>query len=418
MILQKNITKLFFLLLLLLSIGLIFYKFPYLPRNLSFDEVEFAKLALSLENTSYIPYSKLATGHSTLYFYILLVSLKTFGVTQFALRLPAAIFGVASVLLFYVLLGYIFTHFKIVKTLETKTIALFSFLLASVLLTSHWYLNFARYSFEATFLLMLELISILFFFHYVQDKKRVFVVLSSIFAGLAYLSYTPGRLFFIIPLLFLFIETGVSIRNKFQNILTFIIPFILIIFPLSLYLFFNPDIRVNQLSFFHNNQLSVNQKLTYFGENIYKTAGMFHLKGDLNGRQNYPGKPALNPILGILMLGGLVSLIRHRSNRINIFFVIYFLLSLLPTLLTYPQENPHMLRTFTALPGTVYFIGLGIALLNNKLSKRLFWIVVVLLVIVSSLYELRTYFSYQSEVFKQAFEMKGDLRKLINMPKK
>src|SRR3989344_231462 len=65
-----------FIVLILIGMVVIFINWPQIPQNLSFDEVEFAKLALSLQNRSFTIYSNLATGHSTLYFYILLASMK------------------------------------------------------------------------------------------------------------------------------------------------------------------------------------------------------------------------------------------------------------------------------------------------------------------------------------------------------
>jgi len=49
------------IILALISAFLIFYRFTDIPKYLSFDEVEFTKLALSLDNKPYIPYSQLAT---------------------------------------------------------------------------------------------------------------------------------------------------------------------------------------------------------------------------------------------------------------------------------------------------------------------------------------------------------------------
>lgn len=76
----------------LIAVFLVFYQFTFIPKYLAFDEVEFTKLALSLDGKPYSPYSQLATGHSTMYFYILLTSIKTFGINVFALRFPAAVF--------------------------------------------------------------------------------------------------------------------------------------------------------------------------------------------------------------------------------------------------------------------------------------------------------------------------------------
>jgi len=92
------------LILILLGCFVIFFRFNSVPSTTTFDEIEFAKLALSLFNVPYTPYSSFATGHATLYFYILLFSLKIFGISTFALRLPSALFGLASVIIFYFVL--------------------------------------------------------------------------------------------------------------------------------------------------------------------------------------------------------------------------------------------------------------------------------------------------------------------------
>ena len=152
------------LFLTIISAFLIFYHFPAIPKYLAYDEVEFTKLALSLDNKPYAPYSQLATGHSTLYFYILLASLKTFGINVFALRFPAAIFGILSVIFFYLIIKRVFkqsNNLPAGRQGETMKQWL-PFILSLILPSSRWFLNFSRFSFEATFLLFLELTSIYF----------------------------------------------------------------------------------------------------------------------------------------------------------------------------------------------------------------------------------------------------------------
>lgn len=414
------------IILTILSAFIIFYRFADIPKHLSFDEVEFTRLALSLDNKAYIPYSQLATGHSTLYFYILLASLKTFGINTFALRLPTAIFGILSVIFFYLILEIIY---KKNKELNTRYLILTTL----VLLTSHWFLNFARFSFEATFLLSLELISIYFLLKFEDIKKATrsnflanrqgppwgcgglknlgssFLIISGFFSGLAFLSYTPGRIFFLLPLSFLIFKKNI------KQLIYFLIPFIIIITPLTSYLLTHKDTRVDQQFFLMNHEMPVNEKLTGLWHNISSTALMFNIKGDVNGRHNYPNKPALNPILGILFIVGLLISIKDFKNIYNKLFLLYFLLSIFPALMTYPWENPNMLRTFTVLPSVVYFIGIAI---YNLIAIAPRWSNLILatcylLLFFSCFYELRTYFKYQSTVFDQAFEIKLPLEKAI-----
>src|SRR3989344_6264012 len=103
------------LILLFVSSFVVFFQFNQIPKKLSWDEVEFARLAISLENKPYTPYSQLATGHSTLYFYILLASITIFGLSNFALRFPSALFGITNIILFYFISRIVFekiTYFK------------------------------------------------------------------------------------------------------------------------------------------------------------------------------------------------------------------------------------------------------------------------------------------------------------------
>ena len=414
------------LVIIAISLGIVFYRFPSLPKNLSYDEVQFAKLALSLNGKAYIPYSPLATGHATLYFYVILLSFKIFGVNNFALRFPAALFGVLNPLIFYFILKRIFQQYN---NLAIKQ--LLPFLLAITMATSRWYFNFARFSFEVTFLLFLELMSLYFLlksinphFEHLRNRRvsarewlflnarntaSSFLMISGIFAGFAFNSYTPGRIFFIAPLTILVIKTIQQFNNfTIRHLLYFIIPFVIIITPLTLYLLSHPDTRVDQEFFLKNTELSTQKKGEFLADNVVSTALEFNVKGDVNGRHNYPYKPALNPILGILFLAGLVITIQQFSNTNNLLFLIYFILSLIPAILTYPWENPSMLRTFTAIPTIVYFIGLSIAALLKR-SNKLLLLIICILLFVSAVYEIRTYFFYQSRVFPAAFEIKQSL---------
>ncbi|KKQ01957.1 MAG: hypothetical protein US11_C0002G0016 [Candidatus Roizmanbacteria bacterium GW2011_GWA2_36_23] len=402
------------ILLLIFSIILIFFRFTDIPGNLAFDEVEFAKLALSLDGKTYIPYSPLATGHSTLYFYFILLSFKIIGINIFALRLPSAIFGILSIIVFY----------YIMKTVFKKLNILMPFLLALVFLSSRWFFNFARFSFEATLLIFLELMSLYFLISWLNNPKGyIKLIFVGIFAGLAYNSYTPGRIFFLVPLfaiIYSFIHKSKNFRNfinliNYKTVISFIIPFIIIIAPLAVYLTQNPDNRFDKQFFLKNTEMKASEKIGYLISNISSTALMFNFKGDLNGRHNYPGKSALNPLMGLFFLAGFIIAIIKRNEIINRIFIFYFFIALLPAILTYPWENPNMLRTVSVVPSVVYFIGLTITNLGSvklkliRISKKIIFSLIVLL-LISFCYEIRTYFLYQSNVFNEAFEIKQDLK--------
>lgn len=389
--------------LILVSASIIFFKFNQIPKNLTNDEVEFAKLALSLKDKPYTPYSTMATGHSTLYFYVMLVSFELFGVNNFALRLPAAVFGVLSVAMFYLLMTQVF-----------KKSGLTAFLASLILMTSRWFFGFARFSFEATFLILLEIISL--YFLTVSARSKVALIFSGFFAGLAFISYTPGRFFFLIPLLYIIVSSLKNRQTLIKNVLFYAVPFLITIAPLTSYLMTHRDSRVDNLFFWKNNEMTVSEKIDGTMQNVVSIGSMFVYKGDVSGKHNYPGKPAINPIVDILLITGLILAVKNLKERTNLMFLSYFFMSLIPSLMIYPWENPNMLRTITAVPAVAYFSGLTIITtinsfhgLKHKFLNKLGVIIVILLILLSAIYEMRTYFIFQARVFPSAFETRPSL---------
>lgn len=402
----------------LLSSFIIFFRFNSIPKTITFDEIEFAKLALSLEKGGYIPYSPLATGHATLYFYVLLFSMKLFGITSFGLRFPAAVFGVITPILIYFILQ------KSIKKIEWAP-----FVGAFLFATTRWFFNFARFGFEGTFLLVFELSSLLFFLHYMDHKEKKWLIPSGIFAGLAFNSYQPGRIFFVLLLILLFFfilerkrqRSDFSLFTKYTvtTFLYFLIPVIILISPLSLYLMQNKDVRLNQLMYPANTELSVSEKIQFFQRNVLSTSLMFAVKGDVNGRHNYPNKAALNPLMSLLFIAGFILALWNIKNKTNQLFIGYFFIAVFPTLLTYPWENPNMLRTITCLPSVIYFSTYALASMHDMLGKK-YHIRNMILVIgifvsisISALYDIRTYYVFQAPVFREAFEAKMPLKYYI-----
>jgi len=367
------------LLIIAITALVIFWQFPKIPQRLAFDEIEFTRLALKLQNNLTI-YSADATGHATPYFYLLLSSLKTFGISTFALRLPAAIFGLFNPLLFYFVLRFYFG----------KRSALLGSLIFATL---HWVFQFARFAFEGTYLLFFELLAIYNLLAYHKTKRFINFALMVVATILAFYSYLPGRIFFLIPLSFLvWQKTPLKIIGWYLGIfLVFALPLLIASGTV--------ENRISSLTYI-SQPLPISQKVTYFIDNISKNLLMFNFHGDINGRHNYPGKPALNPFLGILFWVGLYFGIKDRPKyRL---FLLWMVLSIVATLFTYPTENPHFLRTYTLTVGVAFFISLALEKAWPK--RRLLGYTLIGLIFLSGIYEIRTYFKYQKKVFMSAFE--------------
>jgi len=401
------------LLVVLLSAFVIFYRFTAVPHTTTFDEIEFAKLALLLDGKPYAPYSTYATGHATFYFYFILLSLKMLGLTLWGLRMPSALFGVLSVGVFFFVL---YKSLGKVSAIHSPYLRYLLTLLGSFLFaTTRWYFNFARFGFEGTFLLFFELSCLLCLLFYMDHRDKKWLIPTGICAGLAYNSYQPGRMFFVVPvtLIFLFILERKNIRDDFSffsqhtatTFILFLVPFMIVIAPLSFYLAQHQDIRMYQQFYPANHEMTVGEKTQFFIRNVTSTFLMFGVKGDVNGRHNYPNKPALNPIaLSLFVCGFFIALTRIK-DKINQLYLLYFMLGLIPTLLTYPWENPNMLRTITVIPSVIYFSMVALHFVYTQLERRFkihygaLTVLLFCLICTSALYDLRTYFVFQAPVF-------------------
>ena len=373
--------------LVIATLGTIFYQFPFVPKNISFDELEFARLAISLIKHPSI-YSTLATGHTTPYYYFILGAFKLFGISAFSLRLPSALFGLANVFLVYSLLTKFFSQ---------KT----SFFGAFLFATSRWVFQFARFSFEGTYLLFWELSAILFVLEYIKNHRLRYLIGTIVTTVLTFYSYLPGRIFFIVPLYLIFREK----KLKHQGII-FLIIFALCAIPLLL-ITNTLESRVSSLTYVTNSTIPFLTKVSFFFENIWKTVSMFAFTGDLNGRHNFPVKPALNPFITLLFFIGIIKGI-HKGfleEKKYILFYIWFLVSLLPSFFVYPNENPHFLRTYTATVSTIFFCTLTVDYIFT-LKKNSIAALLIICILLSSIHDVRTYFKYQTSVFKKAFEVK------------
>ena len=108
---MKNKYLVILLLILALAIVLRFYNLTNVPPGVNRDEASIGYTAYSLLQTGkdeygrFLPISFQSFGDwkLPLYIYATAVSVKVFGLTEFAVRFPSAIFGILTVFLTYIL---------------------------------------------------------------------------------------------------------------------------------------------------------------------------------------------------------------------------------------------------------------------------------------------------------------------------
>ena len=408
---NKNKDILATIFLILWSGIFVFFRYNQIPHALALDELEFAKLALLLDELPFpTVYSTFATGHSTVYFYIINMFFKIFGFSNLALRLPSALASVFSIILFFLIL----------RKLDWQT--KYSLFASLILASSRWFYQFGRFAFEGTFLIFLELITLYFLVSFLKNRNLKNMILIAIFSGFCFYSYTPGRVFFLLPILLILFSRNILLKMKLKIIFVFLTIFIILISPLVFQIRQVGDERVQSLSILSREDINIGQKAMHIWVNGGKLTLMWHVRGDTNARHNYYGKPALNKMAGGLLLIGLICFLFGKRNKDDVIWGVWFLVGLLPSLLVTPSDNPHFLRTLPLVIPTVILITKGFMSIEStgkkigeKLKLKKLWLksglitFFCLVILTNALWDGRTYFKFQRSTHRDAFRIRIEL---------
>ena len=332
--LSRNYLLIF---ILLLAIVLRFYKLGEVPPHLNWDEASNGYNAYSILKTgrdeygNFMPLTFKSFGdyNLALSVYTLTPPVAIFGLNQFAVRLPSAIFGIIAVFLTYLLA---------LKIFKNRFVAVFSSLFLAI---SPWHLQFSRYDHEANFMQTFILTAVTIYFYF---KEKVWgLCATAAFLGLALNTYHGAKILVPEILLLLVIFDFKNLRRYGK---TLALPFlVLFIFSLPIILNFqNSLIRGQSVGIFNKEnplRTFVSGYLSHFNPNFLFTTG------DQNGRHAPIGMGELYVFEIPLIIVGLLALISSKSKPQK-FLLLWLLLAPIPAAMSTP--TPHALRAITFLP--------------------------------------------------------------------
>lgn len=167
-----------------------FYKITQNPPSLTGDEISFGYSAYSVLKTGRDEYGKflplvfksVGDYKNPLPAYLMVLSIKLFGLTDFAVRFPNALAGTLTIPVFFLFLKSIF---------KSKKIAVIGSLMLAI---SAWHIFYSRFSYETLMASLFVLLGVWFFIKMLEGK-RVWAFLSAFFFTLTmYTAFAP-RLF-------------------------------------------------------------------------------------------------------------------------------------------------------------------------------------------------------------------------------
>lgn len=366
--------------------GLRLHQLPERPLGLHYDEaangILASEIARGLERPIFIGSY---TGKEVLFFYWTALWMKLLGATPLALRLSAALIGVATVMA---------TVWAVYELLQDYPDALWTGLIAAAFLAaSFWHLVLSRYGFRAVTQPLLQALTVAALWRGLRfDDRRWsdsagfgWLVIGGVFFGLTAYTYLAARAFPVpvaAGLVTLIAADGERRRKRLTQLSIFVGVAALILAPLAHYWITHPGSFTTRA-----RQVAADTWMESWN-GLLACLRMFFVAGDPYVRFNLPGRPLFSPIVaGLFLLGigiGIYRLVRALRNpgelrrplalAASVFLLASVPVMLLPSALATDEITPSNLRTVGLLPFIYVFPTLGlwalVAFLRRCLAGR------------------------------------------------
>lgn len=385
----KKIYLPLFFLIFFLSIFLRIYKLSEIPPGVNQDEASIGYTAYSLLKTGADEYGKrfpisfrsFGDWKLPFYQYSVVPRVAVFGLNEFAVRLPSALVGIATVLLVFFLAWELFRNYHL------------SFLSMFLLSISPWHLHLSRVESEANMAVFFTTLGVLLFLKGIKGKHWL-IVISFIFLALTYYTYAGNYIFTTLLLFGLFVLYR-SLFLKTKSIIVALSCFFLLsgfIFTQTIFsanktklsginIFGDPSVihakieiprnqHVDSQSLFarmfHNR---VSFGIERFAQNYLNSfsPGFLFIKGGDNKAHNIDNFGNMYLVEAPFLFLGVMYLLFNKKKRENKFILWWLLIAPIASSIT--KDAPHSNRMFVIFPILPLVVAMGIVYIIPFLSK-------------------------------------------------
>jgi 4-amino-4-deoxy-L-arabinose transferase-like glycosyltransferase len=348
-----------------------FYDLAAAPPGLYHDEaMNGTNVLQNLESHRLAVFYPENNGREGLYIALATPVVAAFGNTSWALRLPSAVFGTATVL------GVGLLGMELMGVTE-------GLLAAFLLATSFWHIVFSREAFRAILSPFFLCWSLLFLARALRAVRQgsswiAPACIAAVIYGLGfytYISYRVTPLLVAALLLHMFYTEKAGARTPILRLsAVFAGIAAAVAAPLAWYFGTHPGTFLGRTS-----QISVAANphpLADFLSNVASVAGMFFTEGDPNWRHNIAGRPELFLPVGLLFLGGIaIAAVRLRSASPDVrlapaLLLGWLVLAAAPVALS-NEGMPHSLRAILLIPAVALLAAIGARELWRLAEARL-----------------------------------------------
>lgn len=427
--LMKNRTIL--VLILLIAAFLRFYQLGINPPSLAWDEAALGYNAYSIGETGrdefgrFLPYDYFASFGDykpPLYVYAAVIPVKIFGLNEFAVRLPSALFGTLTVLITFFLTRELFPKLK--NTCLPEIAAFF-------LAISPWHTQLSRAAWEANLALFFVVLGVWLFLLSLR-RQGWFLLLSSVAFVATLYTFNSTRIFSPLLVLGLLIWQWRKIWQMKKWVIAAGFLAILLTYPLIPHLL-SPEgkLRFQEVNIFtdisvikKSNSWIARDDHSLWSKVIHNRRVLFSLSFLEHYFHHFEGKFLFisgdgNPKFSLqdigqlylfdlpFLLAGVYFFIRRREK--GTFLIFWWLLAALVPAAT-ARETPHALRTLNSLPTwqiiTAYgfYIFLQVIKKRKTLLKNFLFSIAAFALLVNVFYYLHNYYVHYPVEFSSEWQ--------------
>jgi 4-amino-4-deoxy-L-arabinose transferase-like glycosyltransferase len=383
-------TKIILLIIVLTAAFLRFFQLDTIPPSLTWDEVAWGYNAYALgidgsdEFGRFLPIDYIESFGDfkpPVYAYLDILPIKIFGLSEFAVRFPSALFGSLTVLITYFLVKRIFPNAKYKEQ--------YALITSGLLAISPWHILLSRAAFEANVASFFIIFCIFSFLKGIQDKSWHFILFPASFVLAMYTFNTPRIVAPLIGAVLLFLYRKQIIKLKKTTAFAFILAIFFLLPAIPFLLSPQARLRYEEVNIFSNIELVKtanqytennnnawwsnilhNRRVVYVREYIKHyfdnlSINFLFIKGDGNIKFSTQdvGQMYLWE-LPFLIIGTLLLIRRKEGNWFII--PIWLLIGIIPAATA--RETPHALRIETTLP--TFQILVSYAIVNAAFSLK------------------------------------------------
>lgn len=428
--------KLFLAFILLIAFILRFYQLGENPPSLTWDETAWGYNAYSLgidgrdEFGRFLPLDYLESFGDfkpPFYAYLDIIPVKVFGLNEFAVRFPSALFGVLTVLVTYFLVIKLFDNHRTKQTQTQNYAEKIGLISALILAISPWHIMLSRAAFEANVATFFIVLGIWLFLEAIEKNKWL-ILLSVVSFALSLYTFNTARVF--VPLLLLILAIGFrSLLFEFrkQTFFAFILAVLLLLPAFKFFLTPQASLRFKEVNIFSDikivetankqiqndnnafwSKIIHNRRLAYSAEFIKHyfdnlSPSFLFIRGDGNPKFSTQDVGQLYLWELPFFIAGILYLFRKKEGYWWI-IPLWLIIGIFPSATA--RETPHALRIETTLPTFQILTAYGLFFVFRKVSylRYLIFSFIFLFFIFNILYYLHGYYAHYKREFSQEWQ--------------